>query len=419
MLVVEDWAEIRRLHRAEGVPIKVIARSMGISKNTVRRALRAGGPPRYERVGRGSLVDAVEPRIRELLQVTPTMPATVVAERIGWEHSIRILRDRVSELRPVYLPPDPASRTVYEPGELAQFDFWFPAIELPVGYGQARTATRLPVMTTVTGYSRWSGGLLIPSREAEDLYAGWWQLVSTQLQGVPKMLVWDGEGAVGRWRARQPELTGDCQAFRGVLGTKVYICKPADPEAKGMLERLHDYLEKSFLPGRTFASPEDFNTQLAGFFVRANARRMRVLGCSPSDRVAADRAAMMPLPPVPPQVGWRKSMRLPRDYYVRVDSNDYSVHPAVIGRRIEIHADLDRVWATCAGEVVADHARVWAQHQTITEFDHAVAAKLLRRGRSDVLRSVAGAAMKDDAEVEVRSLGFYDKALGLVDGELS
>jgi transposase len=171
------------------------------------------------------------------------MPATVVAERIGWEHSIRILRTRVGDLRPVYLPPDPASRTTYEPGELAQFDFWFPDIELPVGYGQTRTAKRLPVMTTVTGYSRWTGGILIPSREAEDLYAGCWRLLSTQLQGVPRTLVWDGEGAVGRWRARQPELTGDCQAFRGVLGAEVYICKPADPETKGMLERLHDSLE--------------------------------------------------------------------------------------------------------------------------------------------------------------------------------
>lgn len=417
MLSVEDWAEIRRLHRAEGVPIKVIARSMRISKNTVRKALRDEGPPRYERVGRGSLVDEVEPRIRELLRVTPTMPATVVAERIGWEHSIRILRTRVSDLRPVYLPPDPASRTTYEPGELAQFDFWFPDIEVPVGYGQNRTAKRLPVMTTVTGYSRWSGGILIPSRDAADLYAGWWQLLSTQLQGVPKTLVWDGEGAVGRWRARQPELTLDCQAFRGVLGTKVYICKPADPEAKGMLERLHDYLEKSFLPGRTFTSPEDFNTQLAEFFVKANARRMRVLGCTPGDRVVADRAAMMPLPPVPPEVGWRKTMRLPRDHYVRLDSNDYSVHPAVVGRRIEIHADLDRVWVTCEGAVVADHARMWAQHQTITDFEHTIAAKLLRQGRGDLLRPVADAVTGE--EVEIRSLGVYDQVLGLVDEEVS
>jgi hypothetical protein len=67
---------------------------------------------------------------------------------------------------------------------------------------------------------------------------------------VPKLLVWDGEGAVGRYRPKDSLLTQDCQAFRGVLGVRVYVCKPADPEAKGMLERFHDYLESSFLPGR-------------------------------------------------------------------------------------------------------------------------------------------------------------------------
>ena len=85
--------------------------------------------------------------------------------------------------------------------------------------------------------------------------------------GVPRTLVWDGEAAVGRWRARQSELTQDCQAFRGVLGAKIYICKPAGPEAKGMLERFHDYLERSFLPGRRFIGPEDFSAQLSSHAV--------------------------------------------------------------------------------------------------------------------------------------------------------
>lgn len=410
---VEDWAEIRRLRRGEGLPIKMIARTLGISRNTVRAALAAEGPPRYVRASAGSAVDVFEPRIREQLKAVPTMPATVIAERVGWTRGMTVFKERVAELRPAYLPPDPASRTTYEAGELAQFDFWFPDIELSVGYGQTRTAKRLPVMTSVSGYSRWASAVLIPSREAEDLYAGWWQLLSEQLGGVPKTLVWDGEGAVGRWRARKSELTLDCQGFRGVLGVQVYICKPADPEAKGMLERFHDYLERSFLPGRSFASPEDFNTQLAEFLVRANARRMRVLGCTPGDRVATDRAAMLPLPPVPPEVGWRKSLRLPRDHYVRLDSNDYSVHPAVVGRRIEVHADPTRVWVTCEGAIVADHARVWAHHQTITDSEHAVAAKQLRHGRADLLRPVPDAVTGE--EVEIRSLGVYDTALGLVD----
>ena len=116
MLSVEDWAEIRRLYRAEHMPIKAVARVMGVSKNTVKRALATEGPPRYERTPRGSIVDPVEPRIRELLAAWPTMPATVIAERIGWTRSLTVLKDRVRELRPVYLPPDPASRTAYAAG---------------------------------------------------------------------------------------------------------------------------------------------------------------------------------------------------------------------------------------------------------------------------------------------------------------
>ena len=46
------------------------------------------------------------------------MPATVIAERIGWDRSIRALTGRVAELRPAYLPPDPASRTTYAAGEM-------------------------------------------------------------------------------------------------------------------------------------------------------------------------------------------------------------------------------------------------------------------------------------------------------------
>jgi transposase len=66
-LSVEDWAEIRRLRRPEGLPIRMIARVLGVSRNTVRAALAADGPPKYTRRPVGSIVDEFEPRIRELL----------------------------------------------------------------------------------------------------------------------------------------------------------------------------------------------------------------------------------------------------------------------------------------------------------------------------------------------------------------
>jgi transposase len=408
VLSVEDWAEIRRLRRAEKMSISEIARVLAVSRNTVKAALRSDAPPKYERRPAGSIVDEVEPRIRELLKAYPTMPATVIAERIGWTRSIRVLSGRVAELRPAYLPPDPVGRTSYEPGEIGQNDLWFPPITLPVGFGQVRKPTQLPVLTMVTGYSRWLSARLIPTRAAADLFAGWWQLIE-RLGAVPRVLVWDGEGAIGRWRAGRLELTAECQAFRGTLASKVVVLRPREPEHKGIIERAHDYLERSFLPGRTFTGPADFNSQLQHWLSLVNTRPRRVLGCAPTERITADRQAMLALPPVAPVTGWRHSLRLPRDHYVRFDSNDYSVHPSVIGRRIEVIADLDRVRAVCDGRPVADHQRIWAWHQTISDPEHLSAAKVLRGERGGVLRPVR------EPDVEIRRLADYDTALGLDD----
>jgi len=84
VLGVEDWAEIRRLRRPEAMSISQIARVVGLARNTVKAALSSDGPPKYRREPAGSLVDGVEPRVRELLKAYPSMPATAIAERVGW-----------------------------------------------------------------------------------------------------------------------------------------------------------------------------------------------------------------------------------------------------------------------------------------------------------------------------------------------
>jgi hypothetical protein len=119
---------------------------------------------------------------------------------------------------------------------------------------------------------------------------------------------------------------------------------------------------------------------------------------------------MLALPPVPPATGWRLSARLARDHYIRLDANDYSVHPAVIGRRVEIIAGLGNVRVLCEGKVVASHDRVWARHQTISDPAHVAAARALRRQRAGVLPPVP------EPEVEQRALSVYDTALGLDGG---
>jgi len=180
------------------------------------------------------------------------MPATVIAERIGWTRGLTVFKERVRELRPVFAPPDPASRTAYLPGELAQCDLWFPPADVPLGAGQVG---RPPVLVMVAGYSRVIAARMVPTRTAEDLLAGMWALLAGW-GAVPRTFVWDNEGAIGSWKSGRPTLTGPMQAFRGTLGITVRLCRPADPEAKGLVERANGYLETSFLPGRAFGSGE-------------------------------------------------------------------------------------------------------------------------------------------------------------------
>jgi transposase len=401
VLNVEDWAEIRRLHRAEGLSIKEIARQLGVARNTVRSALRSDEPPSYQRTRRGSAVDRHEPAIRALLVEFPRMPATVIAERIGWAGGRTVLQERVAELRPLFLPADPCQRTEYRPGELAQWDLWFPPVKIPLGQGQSASP---PVIVGVSGYSRTMVARMIPSREVHDILLGHLACL-LELGAVPRKGVYDNEAALVSRHNGRPNLTAPFQRFRGTLGMGVIICKPGDPEAKGLVERGNRYLETSFLPSRRFSSPQDFNAQLVMWLRRANNRMHSTLRCRPAERIAEDRAAMMALPPMLPDPAWRETKRLGLDHWVRVGTCDYSVHPRAIGRRVEVRMDLEELVVTCAGEVVAHHPRSWAKHRTVTDPDH-------ERART-VMRAFAQALAEDHDDVEVRDLSVYDRATGV------
>ena len=335
---MQDWAQIRYLHGSEGMSVRAIAARLGLSRDTVSRAVKSSSPPKYVRVSGPSAFDAFEGHVRRLLAEFPAMPASVIAERVGWPGSASWFRKKVAALRVEYVPKDPADRIAYRPGDQAQCDLWFPPVRVPLGAGQAGSA---PVLVMVASHSRFITGRMLPTRHTGDLLAGMWSLLAGQLGAVPRRLVWDNEAGIGRGG----RLAAGVAAFTGTLATRIVQLRPFDPESKGIVERANGYLETSFLPGRVFASPADFNAQLAGWLPRANTRQVRSLGARPADLIEADRAAMSPLPPAPPPAWFTTTVRLPRDYYLRVLGNDYSIDPAVIGRMIEVTADLDTVTA--------------------------------------------------------------------------
>jgi len=398
---MEDWALIRRL-AAEGVPKAAIARRLGIGRNTVSKAVASDGPPRYERKPAPTSFTPYEPRVRQLLAETPEMPATVLAERVGWVGSIRWFRDNVNRVRVDHRPIDPADRLTWAAGDVAQCDLWFPPRKILLEDG---SRTLLPVLVMTAAHSRFMLARMIPSRKTPDLLLGSWELLS-RLGRVPRRLIWDNEPGIGRGKLTEP-----AAVFAGTLATKIVLLPPKDPESKGVVERRNGFFETSFMPGRHFDSPTHFNAQFTDWLTTANARVVRTLKARPTDLLAADKDAMLPMPPAVLHLGWRNHVRLGRDYYVRVDTNDYSVHPRAIGARVDVAADLDVVRVRHGGQLVAEHPRRWARGMTVTDPAHVTAAAALRHAYQHPTTRPEVAGL-------VRDLADYDKAFGIDPDEL-
>lgn len=398
---MDDWAQIRYL-RKQGLSIRKIAAEVGCAKKTVERALASDKPPAYKkRAGKANSFTPFEPQVRALLEQTPTLPATVIAERVGWTGSITWFRDNIRRIRPDYQPADPVDTLTHRPGEQIQCDLTFPTGGLPDETG---TRVEFPVLVMVASHSRFMAARVLPTRTTGDLLAGMWALLSTSFQAVPEHLLWDHETGIG-----QKKLTPPALAFAGTLGTRIRQAPPRDPETKGVVERANGYLKSSFFPGRRFTDPADVQHQLDDWITQvANQRIHATTRTVPVTAWAADKVQMTALPPYPPQVGVIRQVRLPRNYYVAVDANRYSVDPLMINRIVTVHADLDRVIVRApGGAVVAEHLRVWGEHQTVTDPQHAACAKRMRH------QLTSPRPQPQTVEVEQADLGIYDRLAGL------
>jgi transposase len=397
LLDVELWAELRREHFVRGVSIKRLARRTGLSRNTIRRALRSDEPPVYRRAPAGSMLDPFKDEIHRLLKADPTLSGVRIREELaplGFDGGKTIVDDYVREVRPFYLQPRTFQRTVYRPGEICQFDLWQPSREIAVGHGQTRVGY---VVVAALGYSRVGAGALVFSKEAVDILWGMARCLRC-LGAVPRTLVWDREGAMHAGDGRPSvELAGFC----GQLRCGWRILEAGDCEAKGVVERLQGYAESNFEPGRSFANPLDFQLQLDAWFERANARTHRTLRCRPIDRLADDVEAMLAAPTCWPERDRRWVTRVPVDPYLRFDTNDYSLDPRLAGRRVEVRITQTEVTATAlgSGELAARHQRSFARHRTITALEHARALRELRGGPAE-------------PDVEHRPLARYDALIG-------
>jgi transposase len=397
---VEQWAEIRRLYFVRGLSMREIHRRTGLHRDTVSRAVHSDRPPVYRRAPSGSKLDSFKDEIHRLLKADSKLTGQRIRELIaplGFDGGKTIVDDYLREVRPMFGSARTYQRTIYRPGEILQFDLWEPKAEIPVGHGQTR---RGYVVVACLGYSRAGAGALVFSKQTPDLLHGIRRCLWT-LGALPQTLVWDRQSGLHAGGGRP---TVEFAAFCGALRLDWFFCEPRDPQAKGVVERLQDFLERSFEPGRCFANELDFQLQLDTWFSqRANARQHKTLRCRPIDRLIEEQQVMAPLPRVGPDVDRRWSTRVPPDPYLRFDTNDYSLDPRLVGCKVEVRVNERQVIAVVldTGELACQHARSFARHRTITALEHARALKEQRQERRG----------RTDPEVQIRSLAVYDQLI--------
>lgn len=247
---------------------KRLVRETGLSKNTIRRALRSEAPPTYRRASKAGILEPFEPEIHRLLGDDPKLTGVRVRELLeplGCTAGKTVVDDYLREVRPLFLPsPRTFGRGVWRPGEVCQFDVWQPRDESPVGHGQTRPGR---VVIACLGYSRAGAGELVFSKQPEDLLAGIAGCL-TRLGACRGRFFWDRQTGLHAHRGRP---TDAFAAFCGQLKISWRFCEPADPQAKGAVERLQDNLEHNFKPGRRFANEGDFQDQLDACCGKANA----------------------------------------------------------------------------------------------------------------------------------------------------
>jgi len=402
---VEDWAEVHRLHEREGRSIASIARTLAMSRNTVARLLALPEPPRYVRPAKGSLLDPFVAAIAAMLDSDPRVRAPVVLEYIradGYRGGVTILKDHLAAVRPAFLAARAFQRTTYRPGEIGQVDWWHTGAQVPVGRGRTREAFGLVVSLPHSGKHATVFTLARTIGDVRPAILGSLE----RLGGVPEALVFDNDASiVARRENGRARLHPEIAALLGALSTKPVVLKPRRPTSKGQVERTIGYLETSFLPLRTFSSLDDLQAQHDDWAAAIASRRtLRRTGSRVDDAWAVERDYLRPMPDPPPDVDLRAETRVSVDGYVRIDTADYSVPPAFVGRRVSVRVTTRRVHIACEGSEIAVHDRSFVPADVVLAPAHGRATRLAREA-ADRLRH-------NEPELPPVDLARYDALFG-------
>ena len=354
-----EWAEVKAM-AADGVSTSEIARRLGINWRTAARLVAASEPPSYSRVAAGSMLDPLEPVLRELIDRFEDIKAPRVTEILRDDHgymgSVDLVRKRLAALRP--RAGRPAQRTGYRPGQVLQVD-WGEMPTRPKIAGRERRVYALVFSLPFSGAAtaHFSFDMTIESFLEGHVRALAW------LGGVPRECVYDNlKSAVARrervdgrevihWNPRFSQL-------RGHYAFHAHPCTPETPREKGSVEGAVRYVKTGFWPARRFTDLGELDELYAGWRDRVALPRRHATGRHiVAERLAHEREQLRPLPPVCFDAAGRRFSRVPTDGYLKHGRCFYRAPEALVQQRVELRWDRDRVWIEYHGRTVANYPR--------------------------------------------------------------
>ena len=368
MIDAELDAEIRRLHFAEHWKVGTIASNLGVHPDAVRRALRLNERKPPAQRPRPRMIDPFLPMVRETLERYPRLRATnihaMLRER-GFTGSARQVRRAVRELRP--RRAEAFLRLRAFPGEEGQAD-WADFGSIPVGRGQRR----LSAFVMTLSYSRALYVEFFLDQKTENFLFGH-QRAFEHFGGVPRAVRIDNlRSAVLERRGPEVRFHPRYLELAGWYHFQPRPCRPARGNEKGRVERAIGFLRESFFAGRSVTTVADLNRAVRRWCDEVAARRPW-----PDDSQRTVQSAfeeeqprLLALPEHPLQIAHQCMVVSDKTIYVRFDSNDYSIHPSVVGKDLSLIA-TDTLIRLLDGSVeIARHARSWDRGERITDPAH-------------------------------------------------
>ena len=333
---LRDWFTVNQLYQ-KGVPIKQIAKTLEMSKNTVKRLIKLEEPPKYIRETTVTKIDCYKDKIRMwYLNENYDFNGTRIFNelcKLGYKGSMspiyRFLEVLDEEKNAI--SKKATRRIETPPGDQAQFD-WSEYV-MPV----ADVRTKVYCFSMILSYSRKKAILFSLAVDGLSIYEAIQDLF-IDLGGVTKELVIDNPKSLVNHHKRDEEIEYNESAIRlfAYLKTQPNACIPRRARTKGKIENPFKYIEEQFIKGNSFSSMEELNQAGKAFINEFNNKVHRTTRRKPVEMFEEERELLIKLnKKIVLDVDILERTVSP-DSYVFVDTNKYSVPVKYVDKVVKV-----------------------------------------------------------------------------------